>query len=420
MIGPVLTSRIRETYREWLKVDRFGHTTLGFDPNEPIPITSIRDFIKHMVARSAMPPPPVEGLPPVKLQSFDNMGITFFEFLSAPLIKNDALKIHVEEVAFKLVCLSVVEKLLRDVLSFRVSGTEDKKIKADLLEESGVKDTKTLFHFLSSPVQRRAVANIMYTELTEYLGKRTLRSFFVKEVNEQGYLSWWPGARTGAGRGLSTHSIPTELGTVSVDVSRYESGDVDPVNGYEWCAELRQKPGSETPDAIAYGMVYTFKCEDGFPLAGKSALLDTADLVADTDVLQVNAFFEQHADAHQVIGTSDLCFVWLWERQASSPKGAGKDCLRAAIVDLKKRFRRIRTIIIDIKPSQFISWDGTADPTSIQIEKQHASESLLEYIENLDLGSQVNGECRYIVNRQGSDPNGALAVLSKDMNQRMK
>ena len=167
-------------------------------------------------------------------------------------------------------------------------------------------------------------------------------------------------------------------------------------------------------------MVYTFKCEDGFPLAGKSALLDTADLVADTDVLQVNAFFEQHADAHQVIGTSDLCFVWLWERQASSPKGAGKDCLRAAIVDLKKRFRRIRTIIIDIKPSQFISWDGTADPTSIQIEKQHASESLLEYIENLDLGSQVNGECRYIVNRQGSDPNGALAVLSKDMNQRMK
>ena len=83
MIGPVLTSRIRNL-REWLKVDRFGHTTLGFDPNEPI---RSHQFVISLSTWSRAAPclhRQLKACRPSSYAVFDNMGITFLRILERP------------------------------------------------------------------------------------------------------------------------------------------------------------------------------------------------------------------------------------------------------------------------------------------------------------------------------------------------
>ena len=71
------------------------------------------------------------------------------------------------------------------------------------------------------------------------------------------------------------------------------------------------------------------------PAAGKWDLMAAADL-ADVDLLQVTAFFEQHHDAEALIDAGDLAFVWLWERSSGARAGVGQACLRAALTDLRR------------------------------------------------------------------------------------
>jgi hypothetical protein len=125
--------------------------------------------------------------------------------------------------------------------------------------------------------------------------------------------------------------------------------------------------------------------------------------------LQVNAFFEQHLDAQSLIDAGDLAFVWLWERRANSRPGAGLACLRAALTDLHRRMRYIRTVVIDVKPYQFVVCDGASMPVGLHLEKLEAVDHLQAFIAGLKLDELVQGECRFIVNRD--DPNAALRVL---------
>jgi hypothetical protein len=136
-----------------------------------------------------------------------------------------------------------------------------------------------------------------------------------------------------------------------------------------------------------------------------------ADCVSDVDLLQVNAFFEQHPDAPMLIEAGDLAFVWLWERRASSRSGAGKACLQAALTDLRRRMRRIRTIVIDLKPYQFAVCDGAGMPATLHIEKLEAVDRLQGFIAGLRLDEMLDVHCCFIVNREGDDPNAALRVL---------
>ena len=161
-------------------------------------------------------------------------------------------------------------------------------------------------------------------------------------------------------------------------------------------------------------MVYVFKlANDGLPFSGHEHLVASADEVADTDVFQVVSFLDQHDDAEELINESDLCFVWLWERKSGALKGAGGECLRAAIKDIKSRFRKVKTVVVDVRPAQFKSWTDQIDPPTVELAKQEAIEAIHGRLHELDLGKLVSGEMRYIVNNHGSDPDAALVALAR-------
>jgi hypothetical protein len=198
---------------------------------------------------------------------------------------------------------------------------------------------------------------------------------------------------------------------VSIDLMRYSDDEETHVRAYEWCAELREGAASELPDAVAYGMAYCFERTEGMPVAGKWDLMTAADYLADVDLLQVSAFFEQHHDAEALIDVGDLAFVWLWERSSGASAGTGEACLRAALTDLRRRLRNIRTVVIDLKPYQFVVSGGAGMPTTLHIEKLEAVDRLQSFVEGLHLDRLVKGHCRYIVNRDGDDPKAAMRVL---------
>jgi hypothetical protein len=127
----------------------------------------------------------------------------------------------------------------------------------------------------------------------------------------------------------------------------------------------------------------------------------------------VVSFLDQHDDAEELINESDLCFVWLWERKANTPKGAGGECLMAAIKDIKSRFRKVRTVVVDVRPSQFKSWTDQIYPPTVELAKQEAMEAIHGRLHELNLGKIVSGEMRCIVNNHDSDPDEAIVALAR-------
>ena len=147
------------------------------------------------------------------------------------------------------------------------------------------------------------------------------------------------------------------------------------------------------------------------PVGGKRDLMTAADYLTDVDLLQVNAFLDQHEDAQALIDAGDLVFVWLWERRSGARPGVGRACLRAALSDLCRRHRRIITVIIDLKPYQYVVSDGAGMPTAVHIEKLEAMDHPQSFLDGLRLDQLVRGHCRYIVNRDVDNPNAAMRVL---------
>lgn len=233
------------------------------------------------------------------------------------------------------------------------------------------------------------------------------------KVASNGYRLWDPHcrARPAEGTALVRHVVGTAAGDVGIDLLRYPDDEATRVRAYEWCAELREDTGSVLPDAAAYGMVYRFERTDAMPDAGTRELLTAADTLSDVDLLQVNAFLQQHDVAQALIEAGDLTFVWLWERRSGARPGAGQACLRGALTDLRRRFRHIRTIVIDLKPYQYVVSDAAGMSTSLHVEKLEALDRLQWFVDGLHLDNIVKGHCRYIVNRDGDDPTAAMRAL---------
>ena len=345
--------------------------------------------------------------------ALDHPDSTFMQLLSSPLVTPTGPRGLVESLARDALCLRPIPRLL-----FEVSGSLDQRDSgrrhfAEPPAEGDGIDRRAAMLEIDDPADRAALADALMATLESKLGQRTIRSFFTVDVASNGYRLWQPGMRAPAdsGTALPRHVAETSAGGVSVDLRRYPDEDDTHVRAYEWCAELREQASSELPDAIAYGMVYCFDRQDGIPVGGKWDLMTAADCMADVDLLQVNAFFEQHEDAEVLIDAGDLAFVWLWERRRGARAGAGQACLRAALTDLCRRHRRVRTVVVELKPYQFVVSDGVGTPTALHIEKLEAMDRLQSFVDGLRLDRLVKGQCRYIVNRDSDNPNAALRVL---------
>ena len=319
----------------------------------------------------------------------------------------------VETIARQVLCLQVVPMLLFEASVFQDEIDDGSQIRARMLPDSGFMDPDAFTRWLHDPAHHAGLADTLMQVLKSKLSQRTIRPFFTVGFASNGYRRWAPEMRASknAGTALARHVARTNSGDVSIDVMRY-SGDQDAaVRAYEWCAELREDASSGTPDAIAYGMAYVFEREADVPTGSKWELLTAADSFADVDLLQVNAFFEQHPDAETLIDAGDLAFIWLWGRRSGVRPGAGRACLQAALADLRRRLRRIKTIVIDLKPYQFVVSDGAGMPSELHIEKLEAVDRLQTFVDGLHLDEMLKGHCRFIVDRDEDDPNAAIHVL---------
>jgi len=407
VIAPSLLRRLVAVYARWLDDDELG-MPVQLLPGElhDATVASVREFLGELI-RAASGCDAVVELP----ASLKHPDSTFGRLLSASLVTKLGPPVPVEFLARQRLCVEVISRLL--VVVPRIEDDRDNGMQASMFAVSGGEHPEDLARWVHEPANQAGLADALYQVLKSKLSHRTIRSFFTVDVTSNGYRRWNPEmrAREGAGKDLARHIVSTNAGDVSIEVLRYAVDEEVPVRAYEWRAELREATGSETPDAIACGMAYTFEREGGVALGGQGDLLTASDCMADVDLMQVNAFLEQHRDAQMLIEAGDLAFVWLWERRADSRPGVGAACLRAALADLRRRMRRIRTVVIDLKPYQFAVCDGAGMPGTLHIEKLEAVDRLQAFFTGLRLDKLLRVQCRFIVNREGDDPNATLRVL---------
>ena len=336
-----------------------------------------------------------------------NLHQTFGEFVADSVRNKTGDLVSVRSIVYEVFCTSLIIDLASEVMR----TCRDDRVQTALFEEFGVNHWSDWMAAVNQEGVSHQLASALLDNLLARLKDRTLYSFFVREAAGNGFINWDASVKSDAGRRLKPHQIEDKGRTVVVKVNRYPALDGDdPIAAYEWNAELN---GLETsaPDAIACGMVYVFERDKGSPIGDRSDLLQIADSVADTDVLQVNSFFRQHEDADSIIEDSDLCFVWLWERRAGAEPGLGARCLKAAIMDLQHRFKMVHTAIIDTRPAQFVSWSMPKDPPMVQVAKQTAIEQLTAYLESITI---PNVEVRHIFNHMADDPLAALVAIGSD------
>ncbi len=409
MIGPTLRDRLIAVYETWLNQDDFGQRYVeACRPRQDAGVTSVRQFLEELMRLSSGPHAQVER--PVALEHPDS---TLLQLLGSPLVTQAGSRGSIETLAHHSLCLHPIPRLLFEAFGHQDQIDSDAQARTGLLTESDSVDSDISTPQLNDPADHAALADTLMMALKSKLGHRTIRSFFTVDVASNGYRLWEPQMRapSDSGSALARHVVQTSAGDVSIDLRRYPDDGEAHVRAYEWCAELRGVAASELPDAVAYGMAYCFERIEGLPVGGKWDLMTAADCLADVDLLQVNAFFEQHHDAEALIDAGDLAFVWLWERSSGAHPGAGQACLRAALTDLRRRLRKVSTVVIDLKPYQYVVSDGAGMPTALHIEKLEALDRLQSFVDGLHLDAMVKGHCRYIVNRDGDDPKAAMRVL---------
>lgn len=400
--GSKTLETLRALYHTWIDRDYFLFAEKPAHARPP----SIRHFIHYLALGNTV----VRQHPSTAAAVFPDLtdlDIPFSAFLEMSVRVASGDTSTIGSYLFRHFCIEVIPELAQEI----AASCDDEREKTALLAEAGAGNWQAWVQALSEDENAEPIADALFEDLVARIRDRTLYSFFVAERSERGYYSAWEAAVSAAGRPLRTHHAEIAGGRVTIEVARYgEREEEGSVTAYEWSALLRQN-GHAEPLAYACGMVYAFDRENGQPLGGKSDLLQAADQVADTDLLQVNAFLTQHKDAEDVMRDADLCFVWLWERHADAPHGLGAACLEAAIADLKKRFGKIGAVIVDTRPMQFRSWDLPNDPPMVTVEKQNAIDALVSYIGKLKLKA---GVVRHIFNLDEDDPMAALAVLGMD------
>ena len=409
MIEPTLRYRLTAVYETWLDRDDLGQRYVEVcSHRQDARPTSVRQFLEDLLRLSSGPNAQIER--PAALEHPDS---TLMQLLGSPLVTPAGVRGLVESVAHHALCLQAIPRLL-----FEASENQDRSdfgvpTRAAMVPQNKAVDRNDFAPGINDPSECAALADLLMKVFKSRLGQRTIRSFFTVDPASNGYRLWAPQMRAPkeSGTSLAPHVIQTSAGDVTVDLMRYADDEHTHVRAYEWCAELREDVSNGLPDAVAYGMAYSFDRKDGAPVGGKWELMTAADCLADVDLLQVSAFFDQHEDAEALIDAGDLAFVWLWERRDGARPGAGQACLRAALTDLCRRQRRIRTVVIDLKPYQYVVSDGAGTPTSVHIEKLEAMDRLQSFVDGLHVDQLVKGHCRYIVNRDGDNPNAAMRVL---------
>jgi hypothetical protein len=369
--GPKLWAAMVAEFRNWVIEDDFDGKFQHFH-QDSAGCSSIREFLRELDALASAQSDMFETHP------LSDTERPLYEVLMRPLRLSKDTQHRAEVLVLDRVCIPAVNRLLREV---SIVSTQDTVAQAALKAweaENGVTSWEELEDKLCEKATRAKIGLRLLEVFWAQTGKsKTLREYFSKEAGETGYRAWWPEAFTGIGEPLADHMSQVPNGSTRIRVTRYDEDDVgSSVTPYEWIAELRYDEGSELPDAVACGMVYVLPRRNGRPTCAQSELRWASDAVSDTDVSQMMAFLRQTPDVQSLMQLGDLCFLWIWERRKGSTSGTGRQCLEVALKDLKKRFRKLETLVVSVEPTQFKAWEDTEDPAQIQGEKRLALKQL--------------------------------------------
>lgn len=384
--------------REFL-TDRMADDYFADLVRPPLP-GSVHEFIELMAAGNVALRHHDQGSA-AKFPDFTNLHITFSDFLDARVTFSDGTETTVGFFFANNFCTSLARPLITRIAHENSFGPADQTA----FREVDANSWGEWADAVSNGDFAKTTATTIYDIFATALKDRTLLSFFIKPALAGEFKMWGPSASSGAGRKLPKRVIPGEGYAVEVTISRYEEVD-GPVVAYEWLATLTMD-GASSPDAAACGMVYVFERSGGKPLGDLNDLVLVADSMNDDDVMQAKAFIDQHSDAEGLIETSDLCFVWIWEKRSGVEKGIGAKCLVSALMDIRRRFKKVRTAIFDVRPSQFVNWTPKIEPPMVAVEKQTAIENLVHYIQSLP----VDFELVPIFNRSRDPFNDALMTI---------
>ncbi|WP_426172588.1 hypothetical protein [Pseudoduganella sp. R-34] len=395
--------QIARVFENCLAQDDFE--TGGSDPADSL-CPSMLDFIRTMAAgNAAMRKIGQDDL--VKFPELTDLDQTFGHFLGMTIQTERGEMLSLTEIIEMEFCAAQIPGLARTV----AGATTDATTKQELLDEFGAQDWREWLKALTTPAASDKLSAQLMAMLVDAYADRTLLSFFIQSRVPGEFSLWHPDSYTGIGKQLEVAQIDSDGHLVTVHVSRYTEVEDVGVTAYEWNAQLVTK-ATGSLDAAACGMAYVFERTDGVPHADRVDLITVADSVADSDVLQVKSFLDQHEDAPRILAQSDLCFVWLWERREGAPNGVGAICMRAALANLQRRFKWLRTAIFDARPAQFVNWSVAKDPPMVAVEKQQAIDSLVSYIEGLGI---EQFEVKHIFNCAQDDPSEAMRAIGQEV-----
>jgi hypothetical protein len=393
-------SLLRKRFR--LAMERDDFVFVDHDPAFP----SMRSFIRYA---AAIVPGSALGGELIMSARVDIHTFTLGDFLALQIPHQIGL-ISIESLVIDLFCFEPIERMARDCLIDFVLPS-DRPI---IFSECGVSHGGDWVHALARSEAATKISEILYADLLENFGDRTLHSFFLERKTEDGFSIIGDRCRSGMGRPLKPLFASNKSGMVTVNISKYqEEVGTNDVIAYEWNASLRAKD-QETDEVRACGMLYKFRRRQGIALGNRLDFMLAADSVADVDVLQASAFLAQVEDAESLIRGSDICIVWLWERRDNAPKGRGAECLRIVLDLLRRRFANMRTVAFNVVPFQFLDWRIANELPSIEVEKQEAIESITLYIEELRL-HRFN--VRSVFGWKDGDSGAALIALDEELNR---
>lgn len=404
---PCLLELLENAFLEAVDRDYFLPTDIALpDAPQYRGLPSVRDFVGFVAVLGRGEPP----TPPIVTPSLE-LSQTLSELLHAQISLPSGQIVPLNAVALADLCAPMIPRLFAEIENRPAPDQVGTEAFRAAVAASGAGEPGALLRALDTSLKPELCRHLLDLLRTR-VGHRTLRSFFIHDPVPGRLQRWWPGATTVYGRALATHHVPTDFGLVDVNVRRYDN-DANEVRVYEWQGSIADQGGGDVPLAVCCGVAYVMPREtDGLGFLDSSDLVWAADCVADVDVAQVRAFLEQHGDdAETVIARSDLCFVWIWERQVNAAKGSGLSCLRATLADLKKRFPRMSTAVISTHPYQFRPPERMPMPAALQTEHFDAIDALSEFA--LHPSRNLVMDIRLCVPREDADPDSILKYLGE-------
>lgn len=390
VIGPLLREELRRAILRWARgklalspSDRFGAPPHG-------KIKNLKDFVAVVYdgLNAGMSPETVGG----RL----DLDISFVEFLRLHVRLPNGQATSVRELLTRevvpAVAMGVIEHVLMD---YRLTEAESAVLNA-ILAEQGQESSQALVQHLNSRDHLQQVKQVVLDTLDSDVGGATLRSLYHLPRDESGFFTYGPWTWVDGEGTPKVTELATQRGQVTVTTSKYYVED-SPVQAHQWKAELMSNSSKPVCLAAAVGMVYKMPRSSGVALAGLGDLVDASDAVADTDILQVSAFINQHPDAADIVGRSNLLFVWIWERSYWSEPGDGRTCLLAALKHLRTKFAPLHAVVVNVVAEHLVSCGEFGEPAPIAADRLAALDKLDSVAQAMGIAAGV--EVRCIVNR---------------------